>query len=148
MVYVLYSSWWTENPFVAMTTPCTCVGMASTKSLSLTAIFFFSLFPPCKSKESLPFSLSHVMILESGTGYDRNRVFGAAISGMAVAWHFPSYRRHPDQWQITQLHSGQLLRFDFQCHHEPLLTNPEKVTHILLQTSNRPESNLFLIDVE
>lgn len=54
-------------------------------------------FLPCKSKESLPFSLNHVMIVESGTGYDRNRVFGAASSGMAVARHFPCYRRHPDQ---------------------------------------------------
>lgn len=47
-----------EIPFIAMATPCTYVVMASTKSLSRTAILSQS-----KSKTSFPFSLSHVMIL-------------------------------------------------------------------------------------
>lgn len=61
------------------------------------------IFSPCKSKESLSFSLSHVMILVSGTGYDRNRGFGALIRplitrcGMTVAWYFPSFRCNSNQ---------------------------------------------------
>lgn len=71
----------TGNPCVAMTTPCTYVEMASTKSLSLTAFFFFLL---SKSKESLPFRLSHVMMLESGTGCD---TFGA-LAVLALTRYF------------------------------------------------------------
>lgn len=60
-------------------------------------------FPPWKSKESLPFSLSHVMILVSRTGCDRGRLFVALIRpliascGMTVAWPFPSYRCNPNK---------------------------------------------------
>lgn len=51
-----------ENPFVAMTTPCAYVGMASVKSLSLTAIFFAFL----SKGQILALRLSHAMSLESG----------------------------------------------------------------------------------
>lgn len=53
-----------------------------------------NIFFPLKSKESFPFSLSHIIVLMSGTGYDRNTVLGALIrpviasSAMTWAWHF------------------------------------------------------------
>lgn len=62
------------NPSVAMTTPCTYVGMASAESLSLRAIYIFFFFCS-KSKQSLPFRLSHVQMLESGTGCGRKRIW-------------------------------------------------------------------------
>lgn len=93
-----------------------------TKSPRLTAIFFLSCKKKKKRKEkkSLPFSLSHVMIIVLETGYDRNRVRGATViplilsGGMTAAWHFPSIIWN--QLRILSIAFG----------HNPSQNDPEK----------------------
>lgn len=96
------TEWRTGNPIVTIATAGTCVGMASIKSPSLTAITF--LFFSCAS---LPFTLSHVVILVAATGNDKNRVTDVLIRPLITSQVIgPNMTQHFSRpwmvlWSIT-----------------------------------------------
>lgn len=83
------------NPFVAMTTPCTCVGMASTRVPEPQSNIFFR----SKSKESLPFGLSHAIMLEPGTGCGRKSLWCSCQWALCDMEFFcVTFKRSPSPW--------------------------------------------------